>query len=159
MTTKWISDILISDKTGIYKRDVSFVAQYILVTSFVDELTRVVPRTFMAGMASQAGDVDSSRVSPLVCRGPWMSTVVLYCLYHSDSASVHLYFTFLSHWFPLPCGACSTVPREGFDFKCYYAFFLVCCGRDTSYIVSVHIQCQASLYTLLLCRGIHCGCG
>ena len=33
-------------------------------------------------------------VSPLVCRGPWMSTVVLYCWCHSDSASVLLYFTF-----------------------------------------------------------------
>ena len=54
-------------------------------------------------------------VSPLVCRGPWMSTVVLYCLCHSDSASVLLYFTFLSHLFPLPCGAGSTVPRKGFD--------------------------------------------
>ena len=36
---------------------------------------------------------------------------------------------------------------------CYYAFFQVCCGCDTSYIVSVHIQCQASIYTLSLCRG------
>ena len=35
----------------------------------------------------------------------------------------------------------------------YWFFFLVCCGCDTSYIVSVHIQCQASLYTLSLCRG------
>ena len=34
-------------------------------------------------------------VSPLVCRGPWMSTVVLYCWCHSDSASVILYFTFI----------------------------------------------------------------
>ena len=33
-------------------------------------------------------------VSPLVSRGPWMSTVVLYCWCHSDSASVLLYFTF-----------------------------------------------------------------
>ena len=32
-------------------------------------------------------------VSPLVCRGPWMSIVVLYCWCHSDSASVLLYFT------------------------------------------------------------------
>ena len=32
-------------------------------------------------------------VSPLVCRGPWMSTVVLYCSWNSDSASVLLYFT------------------------------------------------------------------
>ena len=43
-------------------------------------------------------------------------------------------------------------PR-GVRLKCYYAFFLVCCGCDTSYIVSVHIQCQASIYTLSLCRG------
>ena len=35
----------------------------------------------------------------------------------------------------------------------FYAFFLLCCGCDTSYIVSVHIQCQASIYTLPLCRG------
>ena len=34
-------------------------------------------------------------VSPLVCRGPWMSTVVLYCWCHSHSASVLLYFTLL----------------------------------------------------------------
>ena len=53
----------------------------------------------------------------------------------------------------LPYGAGSTVPREGFDLKCYYAFFLVCCGCDTSYRVSVHIQFQASIYTLSLCRG------
>ena len=32
---------------------------------------------------------------PLVCRGPWMSTVVLCCLSHSDSASVLLYFTLI----------------------------------------------------------------
>ena len=54
-------------------------------------------------------------VSPLVCRGPWMSTLVLYCWCHSDSASVLLYFIFLSHLFPLPCGAGSAVPREVFD--------------------------------------------
>ena len=44
-----------------------------------------------------------------------MTTVVLYCGCHSDSASIFLYFTFLSHLFPLPCGAGSTVAREGFD--------------------------------------------
>ena len=62
------------------------------------------------------------------------------------SASVLLYFTFLSHLFPLQCGA-------GVRLKCYYAFSLVCCGYDTSFIVSVHIQCQASIFTLSLCRG------
>ena len=39
-------------------------------------------------------------MSPLVNRGPWMSTVVLYCWCHSDNASVLLYFTlflFFSH--------------------------------------------------------------
>ena len=34
-------------------------------------------------------------VSPVVCRDPWMSTVVLYCWCHSDSASVLLYFTLM----------------------------------------------------------------
>ena len=33
-------------------------------------------------------------VSNLVCRGSWISTVVLYCRCHSDSASVLLHFTF-----------------------------------------------------------------
>ena len=73
----------------------------------------------------------------------------------SFSSSVLLYFTFLSHLFSLSCGAGSTVPREGFDLSVtmYYAFFLVCCGCHTSYIVSVHIQCQASIYTRSLsCR-------
>ena len=36
-------------------------------------------------------------VSPLVCKGPWMSTLVLYCWCHSDSASVVLYFTSLCY--------------------------------------------------------------
>ena len=36
-------------------------------------------------------------VSPLVCRGPWMSTVVLYCWCHSDGALVLLFFT-LQYW-------------------------------------------------------------
>ena len=45
-----------------------------------------------------------------------MSTLVLYCWCHSDSASVRLFlFTVLSHLLPLPFGAGSTVPREGFD--------------------------------------------
>ena len=31
--------------------------------------------------------------------------------------------------------------------------FCQLCGCDTFYIVSVYIKCQASIYTLLLCRG------
>ena len=58
-----------------------------------------------------------------------------------------------SHLFPLPCGVGSTVPREGFDSSVIMPFVLVCCGCETSYIVTVHIQCQASIYTLSLCRG------
>ena len=44
-----------------------------------------------------------------------MTTMVHYWWCHSDSATVLLYFTFLSHLFHLPCGAGSTVPHEGFD--------------------------------------------
>ena len=69
--------------------------------------TFVVSRAFMAGAASQEGDADSSRAPGLTFgfQGPWMSTVVLYCWCHSDSASFRLYFRYLSHLFPLPCWA------------------------------------------------------
>ena len=43
-------------------------------------------------------------------------------------------------------------PR-GVRLKCYYAFFLVCCDCDNFYIVSAHIQCQASIHRLSLCGG------
>ena len=52
----------------------------------------------MAGVASQAGDADSSR-SPRITsglQGPWMSTVVLYFWCHSDGASGLLYLTFVA---------------------------------------------------------------
>ena len=35
--------------------------------------------------------------------------------------------------------------------------FLVSCGCDTSYIVSVHIQCQASIYTFVVSRAFMAG--
>ena len=35
--------------------------------------------------------------------------------------------------------------------------FLVCCGCGTSYIVSVHIQCQASIYTFVVSRAFIAG--
>ena len=73
---------------------------------------------------------------------------------HFDYSFVILYFTFWSHLFPLPCGVGSTVPGEGFDSGVIMPFFLVCCGCDTSYIVSVHVHCQASIYiyTFVVCR-------
>ena len=49
-------------------------------------------------------------VSPLVCRGPWISTVVLYCWCRSDSASVLLYFTLSLKW------SASLCPRSWFGF-------------------------------------------
>ena len=66
--------------------------------------TFVVSRAFMAGAASQAGDADSSRAPGLTsgCRGPWMSTVVLYCWCHSDGASVILYFTLIGNTISMP---------------------------------------------------------
>ena len=71
-----------------------FSGSHTLLSKLPQE-TNVPSRAFMAGAASQAGDADSSRAPGLTsgCRGPWMSTVVLYCWCHSDSASVLLYFT------------------------------------------------------------------
>ena len=59
--------------------------------------TFIVSRAFMARVANQAGDLTPSGhlVSPLVCWGVWLSTVVLYCWCHSDNASVLWYFTFI----------------------------------------------------------------
>ena len=57
--------------------------------------------------------------------------------------SVLLYFTFLSHLFPLPCGAGSTVLREGFDSSAFFPgvlwlwHFLYSVGQHT--VSSLHI--------------------
>ena len=69
------------------------------------------------------------------------------------TVTVHQFFCILHfcHTYSL-CRVQYSSPR-GVRLKCYYAFFLVCCGCDTSYIVSVHIQYKASVYTLSLCRG------
>ena len=57
--------------------------------------TFVVSRAFITtGQATQETPTPPEHlVSPLLCRGPWIFTVVLYCWCHSDSASVLLYFT------------------------------------------------------------------
>ena len=61
--------------------------------------TFVLSRAFMVvRLAKQETLTPAGHlVSPLVCRGPWMSTVVLYFWCHSDSASVLLYFTFVQY--------------------------------------------------------------
>ena len=61
--------------------------------------------------------------SPLLCSGPWMSTVVLYCWCHSDSASVLFYFTLNSilSWSML---SMLTVPDA--DCSVYTIFILIC---------------------------------
>ena len=73
--------------------DTSYIVSvHIQCQAYIQLYTFVVLRAFMADAASQAGDTDSSW-KPLVCRGPWMSTVVLYCWCHSDGTSVLSYFT------------------------------------------------------------------
>ena len=73
-----------------------------------------------------------------------MSNVMLYCWCHIVSASVLLYFTILSQLFPLPVELVVQFPARC-STQVLNAFFLVCCGCSTSYIVSAHIQCQASI--------------
>ena len=99
------------------------------------------------------------RVSPLVCRGPWMIIVVLYYRWNSDGVSVRMNFTFVSLLFPLLCGAGSTVPRERFDSSdsmpfswCVVAVTLPIQWLSTSSVkpLYIHFRCVA---------GIHGGCG
>ena len=115
--------------------------------------TLVVSRAFMRLAKQETLTPPGHLVSPPVCRGPWMSTVVLYCWCHSDGASVLLYFTFLSHLFPLPCGASSTVPREGFHSSAIMPFswwhFL--------YSVGLHPVSSVHIYTFVVSRAFMAG--
>ena len=77
-----------------------------------------------------------------------MSTEVLYCLCHSDDATVLLYFTFLLHLFPLPCGAGSTVPREGFESSVIMHFP----GVLWLYSVGPHPVSSLRTYTFVVSR-------
>ena len=111
----------------------------------------------MAGVASQAGDAYSSQAPGLnsglqgsvnVHRGAvllvpqWrcISSFVFYILCHTCSlCRVELVVQFSAR------GSTQVL----------LCLFLVCCGCGcgTFYIVSVHVQCQSSIYTLSLCRG------
>ena len=72
-------------------------------------------------------------VSPLVCRGPWMSTVVLYCWCHSDGASVLLYFTVVY----------SILPHIFYIFQiiniCWYMYIRNCHIYFTFSKLSIHV--------------------
>ena len=112
-------------------------------------------RAFIAGAASQAGDADSFQCtwSQLCFTGvsecpPWCSIV-------GATVTLHQFFCILH--FCHTCSLCLVELVVQFfawgSTQVFICLFLVCYGCDTSYIVSVHIQCQASIYTLSLCRG------
>ena len=91
-------------------------------------------------------------VSPLVCRvrecPPWCSIV-------GDTVTVHQFFCILH--FCHTCSLCRVelvvqFPARG-STKVLLCFYLVCWYYDTSCRVSVHVQCQAFIYTRSLCRG------
>ena len=76
----------------IYKR--TFARRFI-VTVFLSSFLMVEHLYQWVRLAKQETLTPPGHLAcPLVCRGPWMSTVMLYCWCHSDSASVLLYFTF-----------------------------------------------------------------
>ena len=112
-------------------------------------------KQFMASAASQAGDDDSSRL-PSLTFGLQGSVYVQRCallLVPQWQCISSFVFYIIVTRFPFAVWSWQYSSPRGVRLRCHYAFFLVCCGCVTSYIVSVHIQCQASIYTLLLCRG------
>ena len=71
----------------------------------------------MAGVASQAGDTYSSWAHGLTSGLQVSVNVRCGTLIICATVTVHQFFCILRfcHLFPLPCGAGSTVPSEGFD--------------------------------------------
>ena len=116
--------------------------------------TFVVSREFMASAASQAGDADTSRAPVLTFCS--QGSVIFH---HGDlllvpkwqCISSFVFYIFVT-LFPLPCGAGSTVPREGFNSSVMMPFSW-CVVAVTLPIVSVHVQYQTSIYTLFFCHG------
>ena len=86
-----------------------------------------------------------------------MSTVLLYCWCHSDGESVLLYFTFLSHLFPLPCGVGSTVPREGLDWSVVMPFSGMLWLWHFLYSVRPHPVWSLHIYTFVVSRAFMAG--
>ena len=113
----------------------------------------------MAGAASQAGDADSSRAPGItsVLQGSVnVNRGVLLLVPHWQCTSSFVFYSFVT-LVPL-CRVELVIqcPVRG-STQVLLFFFLVCCSCDTSDIVSVHIQCQASIYTLSCVEGIHDG--
>ena len=75
----------------------------------------------MEGAASQAGDADSSRAPglTLLCRGPWMSTVVLYCWCQWQCISSFVSYI-VRHWLNNPCVIC-VIQRRWYRKKANFA--------------------------------------
>ena len=98
----------------------------------------------MAGAAIHVGYADSSRAPGLASglqwsvngnRGALLLVPQLRCI------SPLVFYIFVT-LVPFSLWSWLYSSPRGVRLKCYYAFFLVCCGYDTSYIVSVHIQCH-----------------
>ena len=85
-----------------------------------------------------------------MCRGPWMSTVVLYCWCHRDSLSFLL--------FPLTCGAGSTVPPRDSTQVLLCLFPVVLWLWHFLYCVSPHPASSIHIYTFVV-ADIHGGFG
>ena len=88
---------------------------------------------------------------------PTLCTAVLYFWCHSDSASVLMYFTFLSLLFPLSCGAGSTVPREWFDSSVIMPFPGVLWLWHFLYSVGPHPVPSLHIYTFVVSRAFMAG--
>ena len=68
-----------------------------------------------------------------------------------------LYFTFLSHLFPLPCGAGSTVPIEGFDSSVIMLFPAVLWLWHFLYNVDPHPVPSLHIYAFVVSRAFMAG--
>ena len=82
--------------------------------------------SFMVDMGISSNIMKSpSPKCYMVNRGPWMSTVVLYCWCHSDNASVHLYFTWHSGTWPYTMTPSIDQISHQYRTGLYYRFDLI----------------------------------
>ena len=111
--------------------------------------TFVVLRAFMAGAASQAGDADSSRAPVLTSALQWSVNVhrgALLLVPQWQCISSFVFYIFVTLVpFAMWSWQCSSPRRV--RLKCYYAFVLVFCCCDTSYIVSLEQKHEVDVRT------------